>query len=50
MKLENMTDEEGKMFERAIDKQLDDLTMPNLKMFITELLSPRDVASVLRKK
>lgn len=48
--LENMTEEEGKMFERAIDKQLDDLTMPNLKMFITELLSPKDVASVLRGK
>ena len=48
--LENMTDEEAEMFERAIDKQLDDLTMPNLKMFITELLSPKDVASVVRRK
>ena len=48
--LENMSVEEAELFQSAIEKQLNDLTMPNLKMFITELLSPRDVASVLRKK
>lgn len=44
--LNNISTEEAQFFEDSIDRQLNDLTMPNLKMFITELLSPRDVAAV----